>query len=54
MKRALVTGITGQDGRFLAQFLAGRAPVAHPGQNNPEGPVVVDETPAARGSLPQR
>ncbi len=49
MKRALVTGITGQDGRFLAQFLAGKGYQVYGlirGQNNPKGQMVVDETPA--------
>ena len=49
MKRALVTGITGQDGRFLAQFLAGKGYQVYGlirGQNNPKGQLVVDETPS--------
>src|SRR6478752_9187014 len=49
MKRALITGITGQDGRFLAQFLAGKGYQVYGlirGQNNPKGQMVVDETPA--------
>jgi GDPmannose 4,6-dehydratase len=49
VKRALVTGITGQDGRFLAQFLAGKGYQVYGlirGQNNPKGQMVVDETPA--------
>jgi GDPmannose 4,6-dehydratase len=49
MKRALVTGITGQDGRFLAQFLTGKGYQVYGlirGQNNPKGQMVVDETPA--------
>ena len=49
MKRALVTGITGQDGRYLAQFLAGKGYQVYGlirGQNNPKGQMVVDETPA--------
>ena len=40
MKRALITGITGQDGRFLAQFLAEQGLPglrAHPGPEQPEG-----------------
>ena len=49
MKRALITGITGQDGRFLAQFLIGKGYQVFGlirGQNNPKGQMVVDETPA--------
>jgi GDPmannose 4,6-dehydratase len=49
MKRALVTGITGQDGRFLAQFLSGKGYQVFGlirGQNNPKGQMVVDETPS--------
>jgi GDPmannose 4,6-dehydratase len=49
VKRALVTGITGQDGRFLAQFLAGKGYQVYGlirGQNNPKGQMVVDETPS--------
>jgi len=49
MKRALITGITGQDGRFLAGFLAGKGYQVYGlirGQNNPKGQMVVDETPA--------
>src|SRR6266702_6918223 len=49
MKRALVTGITGQDGRFLAQFLTGKGYQVFGlirGQNNPKGQMVVDETPS--------
>ena len=51
MKRALITGITGQDGRFLAQFLVGKGYQVFGlirGQNNPKGQMIVDETPAAR------
>jgi len=49
VKRALVTGITGQDGRFLAQFLTGKGYQVYGlirGQNNPKGQMIVDETPA--------
>ena len=49
MKRALITGITGQDGRFLAQFLVGKGYQVFGlirGQNNPKGQMIVDETPA--------
>jgi len=49
VKRALVTGITGQDGRFLAQFLTGKGYRVYGlirGQNNPKGQMIVDETPA--------
>ena len=49
MKRALITGITGQDGRFLAQFLTGKGYQVFGlirGQNNPKGQMIVDETPS--------
>jgi GDPmannose 4,6-dehydratase len=49
MKRALVTGITGQDGRFLAQFLTGKGYQVFGlirGQNNPKAQTVLDETPS--------
>jgi GDPmannose 4,6-dehydratase len=49
VKRALVTGITGQDGRFLAQFLAGKGYQVHGlirGQNNPKAEMVMAETPS--------
>ncbi len=49
MKRALITGITGQDGRFLAQFLIGNGYQVFGlirGQNNPKGQMIVDETPS--------
>ncbi|HXY94673.1 MAG TPA: GDP-mannose 4,6-dehydratase [Acidimicrobiia bacterium] len=49
MARALVTGITGQDGRFLAQFLAGKGYQVFGlvrGQNNPKAQLVLDETPS--------
>jgi GDPmannose 4,6-dehydratase len=49
VKRALVTGITGQDGRFLAQFLAGKGYQVHGlvrGQSNPKAALVLRETPS--------
>jgi GDPmannose 4,6-dehydratase len=49
MKRALVTGITGQDGRFLAQFLTGKGYQVFGlirGQQNPKAQMVLDETAA--------
>ena len=49
MQRALITGITGQDGRFLAQFLVGKGYQVFGlirGQNNPKGQMILDETPA--------
>ena len=49
MKRALVTGITGQDGRFLAEFLIGKGYQVSGlirGQNNPKADLVLSETPA--------
>ncbi|MFI5047237.1 MAG: GDP-mannose 4,6-dehydratase [Acidimicrobiia bacterium] len=49
MKRALITGITGQDGRFLAQFLAAKGYQVHGlvrGQNNPKADMVLAETPS--------
>jgi GDPmannose 4,6-dehydratase len=49
MRRALVTGITGQDGRFLARFLAGKGYQVFGlvrGQNNPKAEMVLAETPA--------
>ena len=49
MQRALITGITGQDGRFLAQFLTGKGYQVFGvirGQNNPKADMVVDETPS--------
>jgi len=49
MKRALITGITGQDGRHLAQFLAGKGyqvfGLIH-GQANPKAQLVAEENPA--------
>jgi GDPmannose 4,6-dehydratase len=49
MKRALITGITGQDGRFLAHFLAEKGYQVHGlvrGQNNPKAEMVLQETPS--------
>jgi GDPmannose 4,6-dehydratase len=48
MKRALVTGVTGQDGRFLSRFLVDRGYAVHGlirGQSNPKAQMVLDETP---------
>src|SRR5438477_4928599 len=50
MKRALITGITGQDGRFLAQSLAAKGYQVSGlirGQSNPKAEVVLAETPSA-------
>src|SRR5207248_2567456 len=48
MKRALITGITGQDGRYLSQFLAGKGyqvyGLVH-GQANPKATLVEGENP---------
>ncbi len=49
MKRALITGITGQDGRYLTEFLAGKGYQVFGlirGQNNPKSAVVIEENPA--------
>jgi GDPmannose 4,6-dehydratase len=49
MTRALITGITGQDGRFLAEFLAGKGYQVFGlirGQNNPKADIVMAETPS--------
>src|SRR5215471_13968939 len=49
MRRALITGITGQDGRFLAHFLAEKGYQVHGlvrGQNNPKSDLVLSETPS--------
>ena len=49
MKRALITGITGQDGRYLAEFLVGKGYQVFGlirGQNNPKTQMVRDENPA--------
>ena len=49
MKRALITGITGQDGRHLSQFLSGKGyqvfGLVH-GQANPKIEMVQNENPA--------
>jgi GDPmannose 4,6-dehydratase len=49
MKRALITGITGQDGRHLSQFLIEKGyqvfGLVH-GQNNPKAELVANENPA--------
>jgi GDPmannose 4,6-dehydratase len=49
MKRALITGITGQDGRHLCEFLTGKGyqvfGLVH-GQNNPKAELVASENPA--------
>ena len=49
MKRALITGITGQDGRHLSQFLSGKGyqvfGLVH-GQANPKIEMVQGENPA--------
>jgi GDPmannose 4,6-dehydratase len=49
VKRALITGITGQDGRHLAEFLAGKDYQVFGlirGQNNPKALLVQEENPA--------
>jgi GDPmannose 4,6-dehydratase len=49
VKRALVTGITGQDGRHMSEFLATKGYQVFGlvrGQNNPKIQVVLDENPA--------
>ena len=49
MKRALVTGITGQDGRYLASLLASKGYQVFGlvrGQNNPKSSMVLHETPS--------
>ena len=49
MKRALITGITGQDGRYLAEFLVGKGYQVFGlirGQNNPKTLMVQEENPA--------
>lgn len=48
MPRALITGITGQDGRYLAELLIGKGYQVHGmirGQNNPKARTVLDEVP---------
>jgi GDPmannose 4,6-dehydratase len=49
MKRALITGITGQDGRYLSEFLTGKGYQVFGvvrGQNNPKGELVLNENPS--------
>jgi GDPmannose 4,6-dehydratase len=49
MKRALITGITGQDGRYLANFLVEKGYQVFGlirGQNNPKAELVMHETPS--------
>ncbi len=49
MKRALVTGITGQDGRHMSQLLADKGYQVFGlirGQNNPKSQIVTQENPA--------
>jgi GDPmannose 4,6-dehydratase len=49
MKRALITGITGQDGRYLSEFLTGKGYQVFGvvrGQNNPKAELVVNENPS--------
>jgi GDPmannose 4,6-dehydratase len=49
MKRALVTGITGQDGRHMSEFLTGKGYQVFGlvrGQNNPKAQLVQDENPS--------
>jgi GDPmannose 4,6-dehydratase len=48
MPRALITGITGQDGRYLAELLIQKGYQVHGmirGQNNPKARIVQDEIP---------
>ena len=48
MTRALITGVTGQDGRHLAEFLAGRGYEVYGllrGQSNPKAALVQEEVP---------
>jgi GDPmannose 4,6-dehydratase len=48
VKRALITGITGQDGRYLSEFLADKGYQVFGllrGQNNPKGALVQAENP---------
>ena len=49
MPRALITGIDGQDGRYLAELLVDKGYETFGmirGQNNPRGQIVMDEIPA--------
>src|ERR1700736_1356277 len=58
MKRALITGITGQDGRYLSEFLTGKGYQVFGvvrGQNNPKAGLVLNENPSLElvdGDLP--
>ncbi|MDQ3542560.1 MAG: GDP-mannose 4,6-dehydratase, partial [Actinomycetota bacterium] len=48
MPRAFITGITGQDGRHLAEFLYGEGYDVYgmvKGQNNPKATQVIEEMP---------
>ena len=48
MKRALITGITGQDGRYLAELLSAEGYQVFGlirGQANPKAQLVLDENP---------
>jgi GDPmannose 4,6-dehydratase len=49
MKRALITGITGQDGRYMAEFLGGKGYHVFGlvrGQANPKAQMIQDENPS--------
>jgi GDPmannose 4,6-dehydratase len=49
MKRALITGITGQDGRYLSELLAGKGYQVFGlirGQANPKSQLVIEENPS--------
>src|SRR5438034_5965678 len=49
MKRALITGITGQDGRYMAELLAGKGYQVFGlvrGQANPKAQMIQDENPS--------
>ncbi len=49
MRRALITGITGQDGRYMSEFLTGKGYQVFGlvrGQNNPKIQLVQDENPS--------
>ncbi|HEY5164796.1 MAG TPA: GDP-mannose 4,6-dehydratase [Acidimicrobiia bacterium] len=49
MRRALITGITGQDGRHMSEFLTGKGYQVFGlvrGQNNPKAQLVQDENPS--------
>jgi GDPmannose 4,6-dehydratase len=51
MRRALITGVTGQDGSYLAEFLTGRGYQVYGlvrGQNNPRVPAVTRAVPSIR------